>query len=86
MLSESYLSLIYLIFLFSLFCLIYLILILFLHPASSLAGRAPQCGGVARPVGLAMQWRVTNHKHSRRTAVLCPPIIDFPDRGQMLIG
>ncbi|MDR1095643.1 MAG: hypothetical protein LBL31_04585, partial [Spirochaetaceae bacterium] len=40
-----------LIFLINLIFPIYLIFILFTNPASSLAGRAPPCGGIARPKG-----------------------------------
>jgi hypothetical protein len=65
-------------------CLVYFII--FLYPAASLAGSAPPCGGGARDQGFAMQWRVINHKHSRRMAVRCPPIVDFPNKGKMLTG
>jgi hypothetical protein len=37
-------------------------------PVSSLAGRAPPCGGIAHPKG----------KHSHRMAVLCQPSADLP--------
>jgi hypothetical protein len=42
------------------------------NPASSPAGRAPPCGGIARPKG----------KHSRHKGVLCPPAADSrPESG-----
>jgi hypothetical protein len=47
--------------------LIYLLFIHSLNPASSLAGRAPLCGGIARPKG----------KHSRHKGVRCPPTADL---------
>jgi hypothetical protein len=54
-----------------------------LNPASSVAGRAPPCGGVARPLKEpAMQWRVIHPKHSRRMTVLCPPIADSRSKEQ----
>jgi hypothetical protein len=69
---------------FSPICLVYFII--FLYPASSLAGRAPSCGGVARYKGFAMQWRVINRKHSRRMTVRCPPYADISDKGKMYKG
>jgi hypothetical protein len=61
LLSISHLSLIYLSLLYS--SLIY--------PASSLAGRTPPYGGIARPKG----------KHSRHKAVFCPsPLIPGKNR------